>query len=109
MARRRIAAGMLRLNPTRALALTIGPPPGAAREPEAVLEAVYWRHRERLLSGATPRTLPWGWWQYEGPPELREGRRVLVPVDDPEAMAAHRRAVDELATRRAAWLAENVR
>jgi hypothetical protein len=106
MAKRRITAGTLRLNPTRALALTIGPMPGATREPEATLEAVYWRHRERLLSDVTPRTLPWAWWQYEGPPELRDELPALVPV---ERAAQHRADRDELDRRRAAWLAQHTR
>lgn len=108
MARRRPTAATAALTPPRMLALTVGPTPtvgGAAPDPDDVLEALWWKHRDRLLADATPRTLPWAWWEYEGPPELREGRPALVPVEDADALDALRRRRDELATARAAYLA----
>jgi len=107
MARRRRTLASAVLTPARMLALTVGPLPtgGAALDPDEVLEALWWKHRDRLLADATPRTLPWGWWQFEGPPELRAGRPRLVDVDDAAALEAERRRADELATARAAWLA----
>jgi hypothetical protein len=105
MARRRRTLASAALTPARMLALTIGPAPGRVQDPDELLEALWWKHRDRLLADATPRTLPWGWWQFEGPPELREGRPALVDVDDAAGLEAQRRHRDELATARAAWLA----
>lgn len=105
MARRRPTLAAATLTPERDLALTVGPLPGRERDSDELLEALYWRYRDRLLAGATPRTLPWSWWQFEGPPELREGRPRLIPVDDPAAIEAEQRRRDELATARAAYLA----
>jgi hypothetical protein len=97
------------LTPGRMMALTLGPDPsvpGAALgDTDEQLEELYWRHRDKLLAGVTPRSLPWAWWEFEGPPELRAGRPKLLPVEDSEAIAADRQRLDTLATARAAYLA----
>jgi hypothetical protein len=102
MARRRAGAGSLRLNPARMLLLTIGAQPTAQRDPDSVVEALWWRHRERIITTSRPGHPPWGWWQFEGPPELVDTLPTLYAAEDAEAVKRDRADLD---ARRAAYLA----
>lgn len=92
------------LTPRLTLALIVGPDPqtGASLS-DRFLRAVWAEHRERLLSYAHPERLPWAFWEYEAPAQLRSGRPQLVPVDAPASSARDAR---RLALARRTWLAE---
>jgi hypothetical protein len=112
VAKRRVSAGHLRLTPARALALTIGPMPTLPGEVPALddelLEALYWRHRDRLLEDCAPGTRPWAFWMFEPriPPHLRAQRPQLVAVEAVDGeIDAQRTRLDR---ERRAWLADGV-
>lgn len=98
----------MKLTPTAHMALTMGPLDGgdALDLPDDVLRALWQRYRDRFMDGIRWSELPWGFFEYEGPPELREGRRKLLAVEDPDAAKAQREAREALELRRAKWIAE---
>ena len=100
---RRRRVGRAEWSPTIALALTIGPRPGGAFPDDATLRRA-WGERGAHLTATDPAERPWGWWEYEGPPELRGGRPALHPSEDAERVEAERVALER---RRARWLAEH--
>ena len=104
----------LELMPRTHVALTCGPVahlPGVEPDPsEALLGALWFEHREKLLGEAPNVATLWAFWAFEDvPDELRAERpQQRCALDDPEAEARAtlrcREDEEALERRRASWL-----